>query len=112
MKLTQARVPLTREVAVRDETGAARTIHIPAERPLTVFVDKREIVTLMTLGMAPEWLEVGPTPALVVRSATLAGGMAPERAGSARGDGPKVAEPAWLALSRPRTAPGGDAGPG
>jgi FdhD protein len=59
MKLTQARVPLTREVAVRDETGAARTIHIPAERPLTVFVDKREIVTLMTLGMAPEWLVLG-----------------------------------------------------
>ena len=27
---------------------------IPAERPLTVFVDKRELVTLMTLGAAPE----------------------------------------------------------
>jgi FdhD protein len=36
-----------------------RTIHIPAERPLTVFVDKRELVTLMTLGAAPELLVLG-----------------------------------------------------
>jgi FdhD protein len=59
MKLSQARVPLTREVDVRDEFGAVRTIHIPAERPLTVFVDKRELVTLMTLGVAPELLVLG-----------------------------------------------------
>jgi FdhD protein len=58
-RLTQARVPLTREVDVRDEFGAARTIHIPAERPLTLYVDKRELVTLMTLGVAPELLALG-----------------------------------------------------
>jgi FdhD protein len=58
-RLTQASVPLTREVQVRDEYGAVRTIHIPAERPLTVFVDKRELVTLMTLGVAPELLVLG-----------------------------------------------------
>ncbi|MEO5698851.1 MAG: formate dehydrogenase accessory sulfurtransferase FdhD, partial [Burkholderiaceae bacterium] len=34
-------------------------ISIPAERALTVFVDKRELVTLMTLGAAPELLVLG-----------------------------------------------------
>ena len=32
---------------------------IPAERDLTVYVDKRELVTLMTLGAHPEWLVLG-----------------------------------------------------
>ncbi|MDP1690879.1 MAG: formate dehydrogenase accessory sulfurtransferase FdhD [Burkholderiaceae bacterium] len=57
--LTQAQAPLTREVEVRDEFGQRRTIHIPAERPLTLFVDKREVVTLMTLGASPELLALG-----------------------------------------------------
>jgi FdhD protein len=57
--LTEARAPLTREVEVRDEFGQRRTIQIPAERPLTLFVDKRELVTLMTLGAAPELLALG-----------------------------------------------------
>ena len=59
LHLTQASAPLTREVSVRDEYGAARSITIPAERPLTIFVDKRELVTLMTLGAAPELLTLG-----------------------------------------------------
>ena len=42
-----------------DERGRASTISIPAERPLTVYVDKRELVTLMTLGGAPEALTLG-----------------------------------------------------
>ena len=58
-RLTAAQAPLTREIAVRDEFGATRTISIPAERALTVFVDKRELVTLMTLGAAPELLVLG-----------------------------------------------------
>jgi FdhD protein len=58
-RLTQARVPLTHEVEVLDETGARRRILIPTERALTLFVDKRELVTLMTLGEAPEELVVG-----------------------------------------------------
>ena len=58
-RLTQAKVALTREVEVRDEFGQRRTIQIPAERPLTLFVDKRELVTLMTLGAAPELLALG-----------------------------------------------------
>jgi FdhD protein len=46
-------------VEILDERGRASTIHIPAERPLTVYVDKRELVTLMTLGGAPEALTLG-----------------------------------------------------
>jgi len=58
-RLTQARAPLTREVDVLDEHGHAQRIAIPAERDLTVYVDKRELVTLMTLGAHPEWLVLG-----------------------------------------------------
>jgi formate dehydrogenase accessory protein FdhD len=58
-QLTQARAPLTREVEVMNEHGARETISIPAERDLTVYVDKRELVTLMTLGARPEWLVLG-----------------------------------------------------
>ena len=57
--LTDARAPLTREVVVVDETGTRETVSIPAERPLTVYVDKRELVTLMTLGAHPELLVLG-----------------------------------------------------
>jgi FdhD protein len=57
--MTDARVPLTREIDVVDEYGDTRRIHIPDERPLAVYVDKREIVTLMTLGAMPELLVLG-----------------------------------------------------
>ena len=57
--LTRAAAPLTREVEVLDEFGQRRTMQIPAERPLTLYVDKRELVTLMTLGAAPELLALG-----------------------------------------------------
>ena len=57
--LTQARAPLTREIATINEHGEHSTTSIPAERPLTVYVDKRELVTLMTLGAWPEWLVLG-----------------------------------------------------
>ena len=58
-RLTQANAPLTHEISVRDEFGATRQVAIPAERALTVFVDNRELVTLMTLGAAPELLVLG-----------------------------------------------------
>ena len=58
-RLTEARCELLREITVVDEYGTRRTLHIPAERPLTVFVDKRELVTLMTLGARPELLVLG-----------------------------------------------------
>ena len=58
-RLTTATAPLTHSVDVLDEFGATRHIAIPAERALTVFVDNRELVTLMTLGAAPELLVLG-----------------------------------------------------
>ena len=58
-RLTAAVAPLTHSVDVLDEFGATRHIAIPAERALTVFVDNRELVTLMTLGAAPELLVLG-----------------------------------------------------
>jgi FdhD protein len=57
--LTQARAPLVREVLAWDEHGSERHLSIPAERALTVYVDKQELVTLMTLGAAPELLVLG-----------------------------------------------------
>ena len=42
-----------------NESGAAELVSIPAERPLTIYVDRREIVTLMTLGAMPELLVLG-----------------------------------------------------
>ena len=58
-RLTHASATLTHEVAVLDEFGATRHVSIPAERALTVFVDRRELVTLMTLGAAPELMVLG-----------------------------------------------------
>ena len=58
-RLTAAQGELLREINILDEYGERRSIHIPAERPLTVFVDKRELVTLMTLGASPELLVLG-----------------------------------------------------
>lgn len=58
-RLTSCSAVLTHEVEVLDEFGRRKTMSIPAERPLTVFVDKRELVTLMTLGLAPELLVLG-----------------------------------------------------
>ena len=42
-----------------DEYGAAREVFVAGESPLTVYVDDREIVTLMTLGTHPEALALG-----------------------------------------------------
>jgi FdhD protein len=57
--LSAARAPLTREIATVNEHGEHGTASIPAERDLTVYVDKRELVTLMTLGAQPELLVLG-----------------------------------------------------
>jgi FdhD protein len=58
-RLTSARAELTREVEVVDEHGERGVVSIPAERDLTVYVDRRELVTLMTLGAQPELLVLG-----------------------------------------------------
>ena len=58
-RLTQAQAPLTHPVEVVNEFGQREQVQIPAERPLTLYVDKRELVTLMTLGAQPELLVLG-----------------------------------------------------
>jgi len=58
-RLTQAQAPLTREVTVVNEWGEEVSSTIPCERALTVYVDKRELVTLMTLGGHAELLVLG-----------------------------------------------------
>jgi FdhD protein len=58
-QLSLARAPLTREITTVNEHGEQGTVSIPAERDLTVYVDKRELVTLMTLGAQPELLVLG-----------------------------------------------------
>ncbi len=58
-QLSNASIELTHDIEVQDERGRRSAIAIPAERPLTVYVDKRELVTLMTLGSAPEALTLG-----------------------------------------------------
>ena len=57
--LTQAQAPLTSQIDALNEFGERQAVSIPAERALTVYVDKRELVTLMTLGAHPEWLVLG-----------------------------------------------------
>ncbi len=57
--LSAAHAPLTCEVDTINEFGEHHAIAIPAERALTVYVDKRELVTLMTLGAHPELLVLG-----------------------------------------------------
>jgi len=57
--LTQARAPLTTQVRVMDEQGEWREQALACERPLTLYLNKREIVTLMTLGEDPEALVLG-----------------------------------------------------
>jgi len=58
-RLTNARAELTRQISVVDELGETSQIQIPAERALTVYLDKKELVTLMTLGASPEFLVLG-----------------------------------------------------
>lgn len=57
--LTNAARPSTFTVDAVNERGEAVPTSIAGEHPLTLYVDKREIVTLMTLGAAPEALAIG-----------------------------------------------------
>ena len=50
---------LTRAVVGVDHTGAAVEISVVEERPLTIYLNSREIVTNMTIGDYPEYLAVG-----------------------------------------------------
>ncbi len=52
-------VRLTRAVTGLDHNGAAQSISVVEERPLTIYLNKQEIVTAMTIGDYPEYLAVG-----------------------------------------------------
>lgn len=58
-RLTQSQAPLTHATTATNEYGESVAVSVPAERALTVYVDKRELVTLMTLGASPEMLVLG-----------------------------------------------------
>ena len=58
-KLTNAAKPATFQVEAYNERGEMVPTSIAGEHPLTIYVDKREIVTIMTLGHAPEALVIG-----------------------------------------------------
>jgi len=58
-KLTHAAKPATFQVEAYNERGEMVPTAIAGEHPLTIYVDKREIVTIMTLGHAPEALVIG-----------------------------------------------------
>ena len=58
-EMTDAGIHSLHETTVLDELGKERQISLTGERPLTIYLDKREIVTLMTLGSHPELLTLG-----------------------------------------------------
>ncbi len=58
-RLTEARAALTHATTAINEFGEPVTVSVPAERALTIYIDKAELVTLMTLGASPELLVLG-----------------------------------------------------
>src|SRR3954466_4532381 len=69
MKIDKAPVPLivpdtddprlTESVTGTDQSGARIEIKVPVERPLTLYLNSQEIVTMMTIGDYPEYLALG-----------------------------------------------------
>ena len=57
--LSNAGINVLHSTVVMDEYGELRDISLTGERPLTIYLDKREIVTLMTMGAQPELLTLG-----------------------------------------------------
>lgn len=58
-QLSNAIRPLTVEVESVNERGERLSTAIAGEHPLTIYLDKHELVTLMTLGQRPEALVIG-----------------------------------------------------
>lgn len=57
--LSNAGRPATIEITAIDQDGATVPTAIAGENPLTIYLDNRELVTLMTLGQSPEALVIG-----------------------------------------------------
>lgn len=58
-KMTDESIHRLHVTTVVDENGESRELSLTGERPLTIYLDKREIVTLMTMGAQPELLTLG-----------------------------------------------------
>jgi FdhD protein len=58
-RLSQTCEEMLRKIAITEEGGERRTIHVPVERPLRVRIDGRNVATLWTLGASAEWLVLG-----------------------------------------------------
>lgn len=57
--MSNAGLAPTHDVQAVDEFGETRDLQVAGEFPLTIKVDEREVVTLMTLGTFPEALTLG-----------------------------------------------------
>ena len=58
-KLSRAKIASSSRIVAVDEAGSARDIDVTGEYPLTIYVNKQEVITLMTLGQQPESLALG-----------------------------------------------------
>lgn len=58
-QLSEAGLGFSTPAIAVDENGESRQIELVGERPLTIYVDKQEVVTLMTIGAQPELLTLG-----------------------------------------------------
>ena len=58
-EITKSIRPKTQIIDVRDEYNEIKSFPITGELPLTIYVNKKEVVTLMTLGHYPESLVIG-----------------------------------------------------
>ncbi|MFT5260953.1 MAG: FdhD protein [Saprospiraceae bacterium] len=59
IELSDEGLDATIEVTAHNEYGEIIPCHVATERALTIHLDKREIVTVMTLGTQPELLTLG-----------------------------------------------------
>ncbi len=59
LDISKSKRPDVSEIKVIDEYQKERLFPITGELPLTIYLDKKEIVTLMTLGHYPEALVIG-----------------------------------------------------
>ena len=57
--LSQVHSPLVVQAEAIDEKGRPQSVHLPDEQALTIYLNRRELVTLMTLGASPELLVLG-----------------------------------------------------
>jgi len=59
LEISNAGLGFSKTVIGIDEAGNERELELVGERALTLYVDKQEIVTLMTMGTHPELLTLG-----------------------------------------------------